>query len=202
MKPGHIAVICILLFLTTLVIYLYKFGSFYLSGDPAVWGQFGDYIGGSLNPMIGIVTIIIVAFTFREQQKITKLEIQRSAKENTPLFMASTYNASSTQTDKHYSFYLTLMRNDIQTGRIEVCNLKNFKYHKLKDLSEGFIKDQAFIFFYSCHLSYFSAYVHSNPSFDLIIHYTDINGTKFCQTMRLSLSDFPVLMPPKLDSSK
>lgn len=31
-----------------------------LSDDPGVWGQFGDYFGGVVNPLLGFVTLIIV----------------------------------------------------------------------------------------------------------------------------------------------
>lgn len=50
--------------------YLYKFGSWpiTLSNDPAAWGQYGDYIGGLLNPIFSslafsglVVTIVLQA---------------------------------------------------------------------------------------------------------------------------------------------
>lgn len=34
-----------------------------LSPDPAVWGQFGDYLGGTLNPVLGVFTFIALAIT-------------------------------------------------------------------------------------------------------------------------------------------
>lgn len=32
-----------------------------LSSDPAVWGQFGDYFGGLLNPFLGLLNVALVA---------------------------------------------------------------------------------------------------------------------------------------------
>ena len=34
-------------------------------GGPAEWGQFGDYIGGVANPLIGIITAVLVVLTLR-----------------------------------------------------------------------------------------------------------------------------------------
>lgn len=34
-------------------------------GDPSAWSQFGDYFSGVLNPVIGIVTVVLVVITLR-----------------------------------------------------------------------------------------------------------------------------------------
>lgn len=67
--------------------YLYKFGSwpFNLSNDPAVWGQYGDYIGGLLNPIFSslafsglVITIVLQARQIDEGKHNTELqEMQR-----------------------------------------------------------------------------------------------------------------------------
>lgn len=63
--------------------YLYKFGSWpiTLSEDPAVWGQYGDYIGGLLNPIFSslafsglVVTIILQARQIDEGKHNAELE--------------------------------------------------------------------------------------------------------------------------------
>lgn len=46
-----------------------------LSSKQAVWGEFGDFIGGSLNPVIGLITISLLVLTLRSQQ--TELSEQR-----------------------------------------------------------------------------------------------------------------------------
>jgi hypothetical protein len=65
-------------------VYLYKFGPgawFTLSSDPAVWGQYGDYIGGLLNPIFSslafgglIVTIVLQARQIDEAKRNAELE--------------------------------------------------------------------------------------------------------------------------------
>jgi hypothetical protein len=63
--------------------YLYKFGSWpiALSNDPAVWGQYGDYIGGLLNPIFSslafsglVVTIVLQARQIDEGRHNAELE--------------------------------------------------------------------------------------------------------------------------------
>ena len=64
-------------------LYLYKFGSWpiTLSSDPAVWGQYGDYIGGLLNPIFSslafsglVVTIVLQARQIDESKHNAELE--------------------------------------------------------------------------------------------------------------------------------
>ena len=63
--------------------YFYKFGSWpiTLSHDPAVWGQYGDYIGGLLNPIFSslafsglVVTIVLQARQIDEGKHNAELE--------------------------------------------------------------------------------------------------------------------------------
>lgn len=42
------------------------------AGDPDSWGQFGDFLGGLLNPLVGIITVLLVLETLR----ITRREAQ------------------------------------------------------------------------------------------------------------------------------
>ena len=67
--------------------YLYRFGSWpiNLSTDPATWGQYGDYIGGLLNPIFSslafsglVITIVLQARQIDEGKHNTELqEMQR-----------------------------------------------------------------------------------------------------------------------------
>jgi uncharacterized membrane protein len=52
----------VVFWLGTLILYFIVFAGS-LSEDPAVWGQFGDYIGGFVNPVVAVCTLIVVAIT-------------------------------------------------------------------------------------------------------------------------------------------
>ena len=47
-----------------------------LSRSHEIWGQFGDFLGGVVNPVVGLVTIVLLIFTLQSQQK--ELAEQRS----------------------------------------------------------------------------------------------------------------------------
>lgn len=61
--------IFLVLVIAAIVLYQY-FSSFSgaKSTDQAVWGQFGDYVGGTLNPILGFVSILILAVTLNMQR--------------------------------------------------------------------------------------------------------------------------------------
>jgi hypothetical protein len=81
--------------IAALSVYFWKFHSG-LSIDPAHWGQFGDFVGGTVNPIMGFLTIIALALTLilqsrqlsissrelalsREELQLTRQELSRSA---------------------------------------------------------------------------------------------------------------------------
>lgn len=47
-----------------------------LSRSHEIWGQFGDFLGGVVNPVVGLVTIVLLIFTLQSQQR--ELAEQRS----------------------------------------------------------------------------------------------------------------------------
>lgn len=51
------------------VAYAFKFHAQPVSGDPAAWGQFGDFIGGVANPVIGLLTLLAFTLTILLQSK-------------------------------------------------------------------------------------------------------------------------------------
>lgn len=51
----------------------------YSLGGPEAWAQFGDYFGGLVNPVVGIVTVILVVRTLnatRAESDLTRLEMR------------------------------------------------------------------------------------------------------------------------------
>lgn len=52
-------------------------------GGPEQWGQFGDYFGGVINPIIGLVTVILIVITLkvtRDEAKSTRNEMDAQLK--------------------------------------------------------------------------------------------------------------------------
>lgn len=96
--------------LTILLLYLFNFHSTTnISKDPAAWGQFGDYVGGILNPVLAFITLIGLFFTIILQGKqlensrieldqaqaeleLTRKELRRQANANARTAQLSTIN--------------------------------------------------------------------------------------------------------------
>lgn len=57
-----------------LVLYLLKFGHEAVSNSPEQWGQFGDYIGGVLNPILGFATFAALLYTIKLQLDTIRLQ--------------------------------------------------------------------------------------------------------------------------------
>lgn len=54
-----------------------------ISTDQSYWGQFGDYFGGTLNPILSFITIIVLIYTLRIGYKtleISKQELDKATK--------------------------------------------------------------------------------------------------------------------------
>lgn len=63
--------ISLLLILASIGFYFYIFGSFEFTEDHEVWSQFGDYLGGTLSPILAIISICISIFIAFAIQKIS-----------------------------------------------------------------------------------------------------------------------------------
>jgi fumarate reductase subunit C len=64
--------------------YWYFFSHLSISDNPASWGVFGDFVGGTANPILSFITIVLLAFTIilqARQLSISSRELQLSRKE-------------------------------------------------------------------------------------------------------------------------
>lgn len=57
--------------------YIYRFHSFSLSSEPESWGQFGDYIGGLLNPLAALLNVYVTIVIAREVSKFGERQTQQ-----------------------------------------------------------------------------------------------------------------------------
>lgn len=74
--PVAIGVIMALLLFT----YAWTFSHFPIDENPAAWGTFGDYMGGLLNPLISLFTLIVAVQVWR-LQKTELLETRKAVEE-------------------------------------------------------------------------------------------------------------------------
>ncbi|MGN0920212.1 MAG: hypothetical protein ACI4NJ_00645 [Cellvibrio sp.] len=62
--------IALIVFVLALGIYAIQFiwGLPHLSPNPETWGQLGDFLGGMVNPIIGLITILLLATSLKQNQ--------------------------------------------------------------------------------------------------------------------------------------
>lgn len=65
--------IAIIVFIVTISTYALNFLSYSFSDDPAEWGQFGDFIGGCVNPLLGLLTIWLLLATLNQNDEALAL---------------------------------------------------------------------------------------------------------------------------------
>ena len=69
-----------ILILTPIIIYSWNFAGQELSSNPSNWGTFGDYIGGIINPIIALGSLVILSY-------LTYLVSQQSNEKNKNLLV-------------------------------------------------------------------------------------------------------------------
>lgn len=62
-------------FIATVGSYIYNFRGHSISDDPAQWGQVGDYFGGILNPIISLISLIVLTYL---SISVSRIEDQRN----------------------------------------------------------------------------------------------------------------------------
>ncbi len=63
------------LFILTVGSYICNFWRYGISDDPAQWGQVGDYFGGILNPVISLISLIVLTYI---SITVSRIEDQRN----------------------------------------------------------------------------------------------------------------------------
>ena len=69
----------VVIYSVSLVMYAMHFGGHGFSADTSVWGQFGDFMGGAVNPILGMITIWFLAVTLKQSEFSHEQQIQFAA---------------------------------------------------------------------------------------------------------------------------
>ena len=71
-------------FLIVLGLYIAYFKNLSVTNDSATWGTFGDYLGGTLNPIISFLALIGLLYTIHQQaqeMQATREELKQAAEQ-------------------------------------------------------------------------------------------------------------------------
>lgn len=111
MKTKAYIISAAILIVTTYLIYylyFYKYLEYQPTKDPAVWGQFGDYTGGVLNPLLSFLSILLLIKSLAlqyEANRDLKSEIKNGEKtEKLRSFEILFFNLISSQKNLFDSF--------------------------------------------------------------------------------------------------
>ncbi|WP_230538196.1 hypothetical protein [Janthinobacterium sp. FW305-129] len=118
------------------------FGS-QLSEDTAVWGQFGDYIGGTLNPILSFLSVVLLirsATLQKEANAELKKELKNSERtENFRLFNTLFFNMIESQKNifREFKIYFYEGHNIVEkTGAAAVLHMEE-EIENLRDNGVG-----------------------------------------------------------------
>ena len=99
LKQRKIFKICIvltaILIFTPIISYLIYFGKNDVTNDPILWGVFGDYLGGILNPVFSLASLIVLGY-------LTYLISEQSNKRNQDLFILEKRMEAYDDLTKHF----------------------------------------------------------------------------------------------------
>lgn len=97
-----------------LLVYLFHFGKSEISPNPANWGVFGDYIGGILNPILSLASLVVLGY-------LTYIVSEQSNEKNKKLFLFQKKLNAYEELTKHFKSI-----NSISGRLIQVIQMDNF----------------------------------------------------------------------------
>lgn len=115
-----VSLLALLLLLGAVGLYVYFFGA-ELSNKQEVWGQFGDYLGGTVNPWLGFLTLLSVLYTLHLQRELlndSKAQAMSAKEESaaTRRYVAKQLEQMEIQAFESTYFRLIRLREDLVTG--------------------------------------------------------------------------------------
>lgn len=122
-------------------IYWLNFGDgLNVSGDPAVWGQLGDYVGGILNPILSFISIIYLIYSLNLQREANESILDENRRqelnENKRTFELQFHNLISSQKSYFENLAIdingSLLHADLAVTHLEdmIFQLKESGYNK------------------------------------------------------------------------
>lgn len=150
-----VAIFGLITLLVVLGIYIYNFFNGGLSQDTEIWGQFGDYFGGVLGPVISLLALIAFLVTIyqgkrtlKELQKTTAIQEKQAETQvlnniykNIAENLSKSYHLDNGQVSLNEILRLKMINVVEKSGTWELLKYDLFTYtYSLCILSEGLIK--------------------------------------------------------------
>jgi len=115
-----------------ILLYIYYFRDYSIARDTSVWGTFGDFIGGILNPIISLASLIVLGY-------LTYIMSKQSNVESKKLFLLQQKMPAYNDLVKHFKGINLLTKNMGQfisnTELIEALPLEERAKYLISDIS-------------------------------------------------------------------
>ena len=162
-KLDKLIYVAIGLFLITLVIYLFKFNNG-LSSSNADWGTFGDFMGGTLNPLFALFSLFAIIYSIKIQTE--ELELSREELEATREELTKSREAQEQQSE---SFKIQNKSIKLQSFENTFFQLNDLLIHTKNQLSIKIVYNSyGRILINNIEIGYSESFIQK--------HYLDISG--------------------------
>ncbi|MCC7596743.1 hypothetical protein IGS61_04550 [Janthinobacterium sp. FW305-129] len=112
------AILVVVISLVLLGLYFKQFGALGLSSDNGHWGTFGDYFGGVINPIVGMLTVFLVLHSIRIQRRELRASLDELAKSNDALILQNS-TLSLQNFEQTFFSWLKMYREQIAALQLE-----------------------------------------------------------------------------------
>lgn len=134
LKPVLPALIAVALLIVINLLYLFNFGPG-ISKDPGAWGQYGDFIGGVLNPIAALASVYFLYITLARQMDDSE-EQAKLARTNLELAMQNMQTQQEQLNLASSNLEISMRSINVQQQQIEISarQLRDGQAYRLIDL--------------------------------------------------------------------
>lgn len=141
--------ICILLvfallaFFFVLGVYIYYFNALSIIKDTATWGTFGDYFGGTLNPIISLLALIGLLYTIHQQaqeMKATREELKQASEQQRKQVEQQSRQSEIFNLQQFESTFFSLLEQHNNILEKIIVNNNKIKITMISSLNEKYEK--------------------------------------------------------------
>jgi hypothetical protein len=147
--PQTKKLICILLvfallaFFFVLGVYIYYFNALSIIKDTATWGTFGDYFGGTLNPIISLLALIGLLYTIHQQaqeMKATREELKQASEQQRKQVEQQSRQSEIFNLQQFESTFFSLLEQHNNILEKIIVNNNKIKITMISSLNEKYEK--------------------------------------------------------------
>lgn len=137
--------IAVAAFIFVLERYINNFKTFPIANDSATWGTFGDYLGGTLNPIISFLALIGLLYTIHQQaqeMQATREELKQAAEQQRQQVEQQSRQSEIFNLQQFESTFFSLLEQHNKIVETLVKNIDEInKYNPAHDNKDSFINE-------------------------------------------------------------